>query len=211
MTLTETQPTMTYMGINSAEAIQRLIALAFPDIYTILDLTYGNGGFWKLGEPENKILVTNNIDPESDTSIHLDFTNTGFPDKVFDLVCYDPPHLADSGESSMLVERYGTIKGTEALKKLVSDGAKEAWRICNIGIIVKIVDYAHGGYMVLLSDVVKEAIPVPLYCYMHTYRTSFIKDTKHKQQRVPRSNGATYLVFRRGNGQHQSFEDYNDV
>src|SRR4051794_18678650 len=104
-------PPLCYMAIDSAEAVRRLIHLCYRDCATALDLTHAHGQFWRGPLPPGLALTTNNLDTESSADLHVDFTDTGLPDDAFDLAIYDPPHLADGGETSIMGQRFGTVHG----------------------------------------------------------------------------------------------------
>lgn len=199
--------TMTYMPIGSADATRRLVHLAFRDAHTVIDLTYAAGCFWRDPLPPGLTVATNNLNPESAATFHRDFRATGWPADSYDLAVYDPPHLADGGKDSIMARRFGTVKGTDGLRDLIVDGAREAWRISRVGILVKIADSSHGGEFNALSDWVKDALPVRPYIVLHTFRPTYMRDGKHKTVRVPRNNGATWLAFRRDGHRHISFDD----
>lgn len=202
-------PTLTYGPYTSHEATRRLVHLAFRDAHTALDLTYAHGGFWREPLPPGLRVTTNNRDPASGAELHLDFTRTGLPDGAYDLGVYDPPHVADGGRTSIMARRFRTVRGTAALRELVVAGAREAWRIAAVGILVKLADHAHGGELLCLSDWVKAAIDVRPYAVLHTYRRGYLRDGKHVRERVPRSNGAVYLAFRHDGHRHKDFDlDY---
>jgi hypothetical protein len=97
--------TLTYMPIKSAEAVRRLVDLAFRDAHTALDLTYAHGGFWRDPLPPGLQLTTSNRDLSSRVGLHLDFTATGLPEGSYDLVVYDPPHIANAGQASIMGAR----------------------------------------------------------------------------------------------------------
>ena len=198
--------TLMYGPYNSEEACRRILQLAFRDAVRIIDLTFAHKGFWNLSKlPPGILLYMNDIDPSADTHSHEDFTNLSFRNNSFDVAVFDPPHVADGGRGSIMGTRFGTIKTTKALENLIQLGAQEAWRISKVGIIVKVTDHSHGGEFLIQSDWVKEVIPVRPYFVMHTYRSTYVRDGKHRQERVPRSNGATYLVFRKDGHKHISF------
>jgi hypothetical protein len=148
--------TLRYMQIDSAEAIRRLVHLAFRDCATALDLTHAHGRFWAAPLPPGLALTTNNLDPASSTELHLDFTATGLLDGAYDLVIYDPPHVADGGTCGIMATRYGTVRGISALRAQIEAGAREAWRISSVGILVKVADHAHQGEHQALSEWVED-------------------------------------------------------
>jgi hypothetical protein len=197
---------MTYMAIDSAEAVRRLAHLVFRDCSAVLDLTRAHGRFWRDPLPPGLIVTTNNLDPESGADLHADFRATGLPDGAFDLVIYDPPHVADAGESGIMGRRYGTVRGIAALRDLIESGAREARRLAAVGVLVKVADHSHQGELLLLSDWVKAAIGAHPYAVLHTIRPSFLRDPKHSVTRVPRNNGATWLAFTKGGFRHIDFD-----
>ena len=202
--------TMTYMGFPprtaSAEACRRLTHLVFRDAHTALDLTYAHRGFWSDPLPPGLTVTSNNLDPDATAELHLDFTATGLPAGAFDFVTYDPPHVADAGADSIIGRRFGTVRGMAALRELIEAGAREAWRVARIGVLVKLADHSHQGQYQLLSDWVKAAIPMQPYTVMHTYRAMNLESRHWKSVRVPRNNGAIYLVFRKDSHRHKDFD-----
>jgi hypothetical protein len=197
--------TLAYMQVGSAEAVRRVLDLAYRDCETALDLTYGTGAFWKGPRPPGLTLETNSPDPAAPTDHHLDFRRTYMEYESFDLVIYDPPHLADGGANGVLAARYGTVNGVHALKRLVQDGLMEAWRLARLGLLVKVTDHYHGGELVPLSHWVRAPLHRP-YLVLHTYRPHALLDGRWRVQRAPRSNGATYLAFCKDGWRHKDFE-----
>ena len=197
--------TLMYGPYSSAEATRRYIHLAFRDAHTAIDLTAAHGGFWKPPVPPDLAITTNNLDPSSRADLHLDFTDTGLPDECYDLAVYDPPHLADLGADSIMGKRFGSALGSDGLDQLVTAGVREAWRIARLGILVKLADSSHGGEFLQLSRWVAEQFDAQPYFVAHTTRPP-LEDGKWKVQRVPRSNGAVYLVWRKDGHQHRDFD-----
>lgn len=56
-----------------------------------------------------------------------DFTQMTYPDKMFKMVVFDPPH-ANINESSLIAKKYGTVKGIDTMEML-TDGFSECWRV----------------------------------------------------------------------------------
>lgn len=197
--------TLMYAPYSSAEAVRRYSHLAFRDAHTAIDLTTASGGFWTPPVPPDLAITTNNIDPSSVADLHLDFTRTGLPDGSYDLVFYDPPHLADLGADSIMGKRFGSARGRDGLNAQVTAGVREAWRIARVGIIVKLADSSHGGEFLQLSRWAIDNLGVQPYFVAHTTRLP-LEDGKWKVQRVPRSNGACYLAFRKEGHVHHDFD-----
>ena len=199
--------TLTHMAVESDEAVRRLLHLAFRDTDSVLDLTHGAGGCWSDPLPPGLRLTTNNIDPSSAADLHVDYGATGLPDGYRGAMLFDPPHTADNGEGGYFWRRYGgTARGNAALIEDVTIGSLEAWRVASVGIVVKVIDASHGGEWVALSDAVKAAIPMRPYFELRTVRPVPIRDPKHRVQRVPKNNGAVYLVFRKDGHRHRDFD-----
>lgn len=204
-----TDPTLAYAPYNSAEACRRIMQLAYRDCTTVLDLTFSTGGFWNGVLPPSIVLFTNNLDESAMTDLHVDFTKTNIGKDEFDLVVYDPPHVADGGADGIMANRFGTARGTEGLQKLIVAGAYEAFRIAKYGVLAKVADHAHGGEWLSLTEWIKwaaNANHADLYFVMHTYRDRAMIDPKWKVQRVPRSNGAVYMAYRKDGPRHRDFD-----
>src|SRR5215211_6935632 len=56
-------PTCSVMATPSREAVRRLLNLDFRDCWSVLDLTFGRGNFWREPPPPGIVLTTNNPDP----------------------------------------------------------------------------------------------------------------------------------------------------
>lgn len=197
--------TMRYMAIDSAEAVRRLLHLAFRDAHAAIDLTHAHGRFWRGPLPPGLTVTSNNVDQASSADLHLDFTATGLSDGAYDVVVYDPPHIADGGKNGIMARRFGTVRGIEALRELIQSGAREAWRISAVGMLVKVADHAHQGEHRQLSRWVEATVPVAPYTELHTIDRA-LTDGKWRACRVPRNNGAMYLAFRKSGPHHMDFD-----
>jgi hypothetical protein len=198
--------TLAYMRIRSAEACRRLAHLAFRDASSALDLTYAAGHFWREPLPPGLAVTSNNLDPAAPTDLHLDFTRTGLTAGAYDLVVYDPPHLADGGSSGIMAEKYGTIRTTASLRELIVAGAREAARVAAVGVVVKVTEHSHGGRFLDQSAWVSSALGTP-YFKLSTLRPSgLVASGRWRAERVPRSNGAVYLVYRHDGRGHVDFD-----
>lgn len=59
--------------------------------------------------------------------IIADFTNMPFPDKSFELVIFDPPHLNQVGDTAWMRKKYGKLP--EGWQSLLHGGFWECWRV----------------------------------------------------------------------------------
>lgn len=198
--------TLEYMRLLSHQATRRLVDLAFRDAHSAIDLTYAHGGCWRGPLPPGLALTTSNLDPTADTDLHLNYLATGLDDEAYDLVVFDPVHLADGGKSSIMARRFGTVKSSKQLRAELEAGALEAWRVARVGLIVKVTNHCHGGRWHPQSTWVQNALPMLPYFEMHAYKPRNLESSLWKEARVPRSNGAVWLAFRKDSPVHKSFD-----
>jgi len=138
-------------GQSSAEVIERI----FADlrISSVLDLTYGQGTFWKWNHEARAALVTNDLYTAAD--IHCDFTDMEIADRVYEVVVFDPPFTAQ-GPNKKTAERhndrYGATRDLNGAPQNIGDvhrllkaGIGEACRIALGFVIVKTQDVVESG------------------------------------------------------------------
>src|SRR6266851_5577363 len=122
---------MRYMvGVSSAEIVAAILCILFPDARTALDLTPGRGCFWSEAVPTG-------------VAVHFsehDFTALPYADDSVDIALFDPPHLADAGQRSIMRQRFGTYPSGD-LESAVRAGCREAQRVARIGTVVKVCDH----------------------------------------------------------------------
>jgi len=189
---------------TSAQAVRLLAHCFFRDAHFALDLTFGAGNFWKGPCPPGLALTTNNLDPSACTDLHAEFTDTGLPDRSYDLVIYDPPHLPHLGERSLMGARFGTVRSTPGFRAMIDAGILEAWRLASIGVIVKLTDAPNGGAYLPTTSWATDALGVwPVYVLHAIGRPS--PRPAGEIARVPRNNGSDWLVFRRDGHRYSDF------
>jgi hypothetical protein len=194
---------------SSAQANRLLLHSFFRDVPSCIDLTWGqNGGCWKGPPPPDLIVVTNNIDPAAPTDLHVDFTSTGLDDRCFGVALIDAPHLPYLAPTAFMAKRYGTAPTRSELTCLIEAGVREAWRISDVGIIVKLTDFPNGGAFLQLTVWAYQALGV-MPCYVLHPRRRPSPRRKGEVPRLPRNDGSDWLVFRRDgpNGQYPDFID----
>ena len=87
-----------------------------------------------------------------------DFRNIPFPDNIFKLVVFDPPHLVRVGASSWLAKKYGqlSLNWQEDLKQ----GFKECFRVLEVnGILV----FKWNEEQIKLNEILKLTDVKPLF------------------------------------------------
>lgn len=181
--------------------VAQMFRVFFPDATTAFDATGGDGGFWDGSVPVEVTAL--HVDTARTNGSQGDFRDLPADDESYDVVLFDPPHLADGGERSLMAERYGTYAGDGELEEMVRDGCREAWRVARLGVIVKVTDHSHSGRYVVESDWVRAAIGEPPYDVVYQVRANAMIDPKWEEQMSAYNNGATYLIFRKDGPVHK--------
>ena len=85
----------------------------------ILDACCSKRAFWVNKHHPDATYI--DIRPEVNPDRIMDCRNTSFPDKTFDLIVFDPPHVALSeSNKGIFAKKYGTITAKE-IRILVHD------------------------------------------------------------------------------------------
>jgi len=94
----------------------------------ILDATAGFRGIWFDKNEEHTIYI--DIRPEVNPDYVMDCTKTSFPDKFFNLIVFDPPHIGTTPKNKGIMgKRYhGGLRASE-IRELVRNASKEFFRI----------------------------------------------------------------------------------
>jgi hypothetical protein len=188
-------------NLDTATIVALILAVFFGDAETALDVTYGSGNFWN-GSAHVRVAAAHDANPNRAPGGAADFRELHYGDNSFDVVVFDPPHIADAGEESVMGHRFGTYSNAE-LPTVIADGTREAWRVAKLGIVVKVTDHSHSGRYVLESDWVRSAIDVAPYDVVHQVRTGALVDPKWNEQMSAYNNGSTFLIFRKDGPLHR--------
>jgi hypothetical protein len=127
-------------GQPTALIVAKILRTSFPDAQRVVDLTPGGGCFWRADVP-----LTVSVEASSH-----DFCRLPYERDSYDVALFDPPHNADAGARSIMGQRYGTYRQAE-LEPAVRQGAREAWRVARLGVIVKVTDAIHAQRFVRMS------------------------------------------------------------
>lgn len=189
---------------TSAQTVAKLLRVLFPDAQTVLDTTFGSGSFWKPAPPEGISLTGIDLDPERARDRVADFTDLPFEHRSFDVVVFDPPYLSDVSRRNpgIVGRRFGSFATHDDVRRAVTKGAVEAWRVARIGLIVKVQLHTHASTLVDMESWVREAIRQPLYGRVEQIRPAKLTDPKWTEQLSVWSNSATFLAFRKGDQRH---------
>jgi hypothetical protein len=135
--------------------IAQILRVYFPDAETVLDMTGGDGGFWDGSE---LVEVTIVVDPDGTPNDGHDFRDLeDVAAESHDVALFDPPHVADAGDESIMGTRFGTYDDVD-LEDAIRASCREAWRIARLRVVVKVTDHMHGQRYVLESDWVRQQI-----------------------------------------------------
>lgn len=191
---------------DQTEIITSIMTLCGIERFDI-DLTYGNGGFWKsLPHPVVKI----DIDPQQEGVICASSTEVPLPDGVVRSVMFDPPFVTyvragrEGNGAMVMARRFGGYWKYSELEDHYRGSAKEAHRLLSKGgiFVVKCQDIVHNHKLhsthMLMNDwcegmfrlrdlfilTAKNRMPIPQQ-----------KDTAMKVQRHARIHHSYFMVF----------------
>lgn len=124
---------------TNADLIDRIKGLYLTG--SVLDTTYGKGGWWTRYRPDRLV-----VPPEG-----TDFRDLPYEDRSFDTVCFDPPYIDTGGTETSTVagfqQAYGVDTGrdTSSVFHLMTGGLEECARVASRWVLVKCMDYVSGG------------------------------------------------------------------
>jgi len=133
---------------NDAEALVTLIGIHARPNPRIVDVTHNDGTIW-VGTAYAPTRV--DVDPQFRAmgmcDITADCRELPFDGESYDVVVFDPPHITDAGDDSIMGLRYGTLPG-ENIGELFAPFLSEANRILSDGgiVIAKICDQVHAQH-----------------------------------------------------------------
>ena len=191
---------------NNADLIADVARLGYLD-GTVLDVTYGEGAFWRVYSPPG--LITNDLHKANPNELHDDYRALSFEDNAVDAVVFDPPYkLNGTPAMGAMDDRYGTGRRTtraEVLDDIVA-GALEGLRVTRRYLLVKCQDQVEGGRVRWQTDVVTEALThVCLERPVAARKVDRFDLVTHprpqpggRRQLTARRNHSTLLVFEKG-------------
>lgn len=142
------RPTGRLVGSVQIGSNADLIATIAPLYLTgsVLDVTYGEGGWWRRFQP-------------TDFTAHdlykldgVDFRQLPEPDRSVDTVCFDPPYVPQGGMSTSTMDtfrdRFGLTAESQPWWECFNDmaaGLKECARVARRWVLVKCSEFVSGG------------------------------------------------------------------
>jgi hypothetical protein len=186
---------------TNGEMIRDVALLGFlPD--PVLDLTYGEGGFWTHYSP-GLGFQTNDINPGKGGE-HQDFRLTSWESRSFATVVLDPPYkLAGTPASGAMDLRFGTdeVRTRNELLALLVSGIAEGARLANKWLLVKVMDQVNSQEMRWLSDVATDVARALEFRKVDTFMLKGGRpQPEGRGQHHSRKLHSTLLVFGRGRG-----------
>jgi len=161
-------PIFTSKQSHNAEVLRDILTLYATPGARILDMTYGEGAFWRGMDTSLYQLVTNDLHKPADH--HFDFRRVHLPDESFDGVILDPPYVhGGKNVHKSLADAYGLRPMGDRPDRLITDwgvtpmpmsarditklykrGAAEAWRLLKPGgiLVLKTQDEIESGKQV---------------------------------------------------------------
>lgn len=173
------------------------------DTDTVLDMTYGRGGWWQLYRPAH--LTGHDLDLDG-----VDSTRLLEADGSIDVICIDPPYIETSPERAEhlnrgtdFLDRYGLDDGPEdfpAMWTLIAAFLREAARVVKPGgvVLIKSMNYQSGRRF--------RPVTMMIAIYAEALGLDIDDELIHRRnpgpgtwdsQNVARRNTSTLLVLRR--------------
>jgi hypothetical protein len=103
-------PILTSKQSHNAEMLRDILTLYAKPGDRILDMTYGEGKFWKGIDTSVYDFVTNDLFKENPSGHQYDFRRIELPEHSFDVAILDPPYVHGLGNQTMHQDtnrRYG--------------------------------------------------------------------------------------------------------
>jgi hypothetical protein len=187
---------------KSADAIEGLLSVCFPDARTIFDATYGNGMFYA---GSSRRVWGADLNPSRARDLVASYEALPLLDASVDVIVFDPPfqpHTTNGlgliGARFTKVHDEGGGCGMGAVRQLkasVQCGAMEAKRCARLGFIVKVQDYIHSRRPVWMSMWLWEALGEP-YDFLTLRVPSKLRATTWQNQLSVWRNHSTFWVWR---------------
>lgn len=180
----------------------------------ILDMTWGNGVFWKKIDQTQYVMVRNDLAPDRG-DVHFDFRSMPYNSESFDSVVLDPPYASrsskrglkasiDKGYNNFSQALHLGIFGTEKTMQFYKDGMLEAKRLLrpNGLLLVKCMDEISGGKQMRNHFTIWEIATCQLGLMdedLFVLVQKQIPAMRHPYQKHARKNNSFLWVFRKEN------------
>lgn len=204
------KPVLTAKNGTNAELFPEVLRIYAREGNRILDMTYGQGVFWKNVDTSRFDLSRNDINTKKG-EIHEDFKCTSWRSSLFDIVILDPPYMFGAGgKDSVMDKQYENgmyrqdlnQKGIKAIVNLYEGGIKEVHRILKPRglLMVKCMDLIQGGHQHRIHHMLFDIainnmgmIDEDLFILV----SNGVPIMRHKYQLHARKNNSFLWVFRK--------------
>jgi hypothetical protein len=189
---------------TNAQVVADILRVSFPDARTLVDTTYGKGQFYSPEYPIHPTVMGLDLDPSRARDGVGDFRALDFPDGSFDVAIFDPPYIWDTGKTkpSIIGSRFGSFASEAEANASIEAGAREAWRVARLGVVIKVMDQIHNQRAFWLSRWVWDALPVEPYDQVIRVEPRKIRPWK-RQLSVWR-NHTTFWIYRKDGAVHRA-------
>lgn len=205
---------------NSAQTLNKILRVLFPEGQSVLDATWGKAGFWKgLGQDAAALDALYGLDivrqpgpRASSVDVIGDYRALPFRSGAVDVTIFDPPYLTDvsKNKTSLMGNRFGAHQSDDLIKDNIQAGLIEAWRCSRLGVVVKVSQHTHESKFVDMQGWVREAAEewwgVPLYGQVEQLRqtSKMIGSNWDAQKQLSVwCNSATFLIYKKGDQRHK--------
>lgn len=215
---------MAYLGLetirrgNSAACIQDIFQLHFPDVKSVVDVTYGKGRFWDWNHTLN--ITGCDIDPQSPATIQADYRQLPFETNSFDVLVFDPPFIFTTGINRIIgTKRFFTgAEATVAAERVASNSPltkpknptdliehtrrviEHAKEIARVGLVIKgqdlIVNKADWWSYNTMKAAEELGIGLPTDRLIQHSPAHRMRDPRWKNQHHFRRADCIYLIWR---------------
>lgn len=134
--------------------------------------------------------------PARARDVVLDYEHLPFLDRSVDVVIFDPPFQPQTVDGLIGLKFTKIDGGVAGVERSVLAGCREAWRVCRIGVVVKVQDYIHDHKPVWMSSWVWEALGEP-YDFVTLRAGQKMSATNWARQLSVRRNHSTFWIYRR--------------
>lgn len=173
------------------EVLADLVRVCWPGAVSILDPTYGRGGFYSASFPCH---CAGDRSLARAQDLVLDFTALPFASHAWGVVIFDPPFQPATVDGIIGSRFTKPVKGIAALEQLVRMGASESYRVARRGIVIKLQDYIHDHKPVWMSSWVRAELGEP-YEVVHVVRRAKLRAANWGRQLSAYRNHSTFMAF----------------
>ncbi len=139
----------------------------------ILDVTCGSRSIWFQKSHPNALYIDKRVakkrhEPHRPNhcvkpDLIADFTDLPFDDESYNLVIWDPPHLKDLSDNSIMAKKYGSLK-TETWPYELSKGFDECMRVLKpLGVLIFKWSWSKDVRAIPLKEVLSKFSQKPLF------------------------------------------------